>query len=476
MVKWLFVCTLVSALVLSSVPVIRAADDDLSDRVDQLENELKELKAELKEKGEAIKAQDLRIDQEVRAIAQQKGELAAIKIKYPSGIQENKYVFGEYWDDGLFLETPNKEFNVRIGGSINLDARWPNTSSKLQDYLETTQGKGLHESSEVRRARMFMKGTMYTNIFYKMQIDFADTAGTYYIHDMFVGLMDIPYVGAVLIGHAARAWGLNPVPDENWLTFMEWAPPFGFGIGQLIGVAAGNSYLDNHFTYAIQVGKTGGIHCSEIGQSYNMNLRFTGTPWYEDGGYSMLHQGVSYTYRGSSDETRFVGGPSFSEQVPQFIDTGTLDTARVNGINYSAALCQGPLRLQGEYYGMWADQKDGPSSTFFQGWYGMVSYYLTGEPAGAQYVTSYGGFDIRCHPLENFNMKEGTWGAFEVAARYSGMDLNDENIRGGVLNQGTLGVNWYLNPNFRWMVNYVHSHVNGVGSADIIETRFGIDF
>ncbi len=455
MLNRFFVWALVPILVVCFASKILAADQDVLDRLEKLETEVQDLKHEL----DLEKAKEA--DRDVR-----------IKL----GIDEKKYVFGEYWDDGLFFETPSNIFTARIGGSINLDARWTNAQSKLQDYLEATQGKKLQDSSELRRARIYLKGTMYDNIFYKMQIDFADTAGTYYVHDMFVGLMDIPYVGAVLIGHAARAFGLNPVPDENWLTFMEWAPTFGFGIGQLLGVAAGNSFLDNHLTYAIQVGKTAGIHCNEIGESYNMNLRFTGTPWYEDGGYSMLHQGFSYTYRGSSDQSRYLGGPSFSEQVPPFIDTGALNTDRVNGANYEFALCQGPFRVQGEYYGFFVDQQDGPSSTFFQGWYAMAACYLTGEMMGAQYITSYGAFDIRCHPQDNFNLKKGTWGAFEVAARYSGMDLNDDNIRGGILNQQTLGINWYLNPNFRWMVNYVHSHVNGVGYSDIIETRFGIDF
>ena len=82
----------------------------------------------------------------------------------------------------------------------------------------------------------------------------------------------------------------------------------------------------------------------------------------------------------------------------------------------------------------------------------------------------------RIQPRHNFNMSKGTWGAFELAARYSWMSLDDDNIRGGILNQETVGFNWQLNPNIRWMWNYVHSHVNGVGSADILETRFGVDF
>ncbi len=453
--KRLFIGILVSVLLAGFASEIQAADRAVLKRLEKLETEVNTLKDQL-------------------GMAKVKEADREFYLKL--GIDEQKYVFGEVWDDGLFFKTHGNVFTARIGGSINLDARWPNTPSKLQDYLEATQGKKLRDSSELRRARVYLKGTMYENIFYKTQIDFADTGGTYYVHDIFVGMMDIPYVGAILIGHAARAFGLNPVPDENWLTFMEWAPTFGFGIGQLLGVAAGNSFLDDHLTYAIQVGKTAGIHCNEMGESYNLNLRFTGTPWYEDGGYSMLHQGVSYTYRGSSDQSRYLGGPSFSEQVPPLVDTKAIDTDRVNGFNYEVALCHGPFRVQGEYYGFFVDQHEGPSSTFFQGWYGMVACYLTGESMGAQYITSYGGFDIRCKPRENFSMKEGTWGAFEVAARYSGMDLNDDNIRGGVLNQGTLGINWYLNPNVRWMVNYVNSHVNGVGSADIIETRFGIDF
>ncbi len=476
MTKLTCVWLLSAALALPAVPTALADDQGLKERVDRLEKELNELRDQLKEKEKEISCQERTLKKDERAETEDEKRISTLMVMYPSGLGENRYVFGDYWDDGLFLETPNGEFNVRIGGSFNLDARWPHTPTDLQDYLEFTEGKELHESSEVRRARVFLKGTIYENIFYKAQIDFADTAGTYYIHDLFVGMMDIPYVGAILVGHAARAFGLNPVPDENWLTFMEWAPTFGFGIGQLLGVAAGNSFLDDHLTYAVQVGKTAGIHCDEIGQSYNLNLRFTGTPWYEDCGRSMLHQGLSYTYRGSSDQTRYVGGPSFSEQVPVFIDTGIMNTDKVNGMAYETAWCQGPFKLQGEYYGFWADQKDGPDSTFFQGWYTMACLYLTGEYPGAQYVTSYGGFDIRCHPRHNFSIKEGTWGAFEVAARYSWMDLNDENIRGGILNQTTLGFNWYLNPNFRWMWNYVHSRVNGIGAADILETRFGIDF
>ncbi|MEA1928841.1 MAG: porin, partial [Candidatus Auribacterota bacterium] len=203
MIERFLVVVLIPVLFVGLASGIQASDQAVLERLEKLETEVRDLKQEL----------DL-----------EKAKEADRDLRIKLGIDEKKYVFGDYWDDGLFLQTANKVFNARIGGSLNLDARWPNVQSKLQDYLAANRGKKFEDSSEVRRARMFMKGTIYDNIFYKMQIDFADTAGTYYVHDMFIGMMNIPYVGAVLVGHAARAWGLNPLPDENWLTFMEWSP------------------------------------------------------------------------------------------------------------------------------------------------------------------------------------------------------------------------------------------------------------
>jgi phosphate-selective porin OprO/OprP len=79
-------------------------------------------------------------------------------------------------------------------------------------------------------------------------------------------------------------------------------------------------------------------------------------------------------------------------------------------------------------------------------------------------------------PLRNFD-GNGSWGAWEVGARYSYLDLNDGNdTRGGILGDFTLGINWYLNPNVRFMFNYVLADAKSRGEANIIETRFQADF
>ncbi len=78
-------------------------------------------------------------------------------------------------------------------------------------------------------------------------------------------------------------------------------------------------------------------------------------------------------------------------------------------------------------------------------------------------------------PKRNFGKDSGP-GAWQVAARYSSVDLNDESIRGGQLDDITLGINWHLNPNTRVMCNYIRARLRHVGDVDILQTRLQIDF
>ena len=58
------------------------------------------------------------------------------------------------------------------------------------------------------------------------------------------------------------------------------------------------------------------------------------------------------------------------------------------------------------------------------------------------------------------------------------MDLNssDADIEGGILQTGTVGLNWYLNPNTRMMFNYIRACREDYDGADIFAMRFQVDF
>ena len=51
-------------------------------------------------------------------------------------------------------------------------------------------------------------------------------------------------------------------------------------------------------------------------------------------------------------------------------------------------------------------------------------------------------------------------GAWQVGLRYDWLDLNSGPIKGGQNQDVTLGLNWFLNPNARFQINYVLSYIN----------------
>ena len=105
------------------------------------------------------------------------------------------------------------------------------------------------------------------------------------------------------------------------------------------------------------------------------------------------------------------------------------------------------------------------------GAYLQAGYFLTGEHRG--FKQSAGAFD-RTKTKSNF--LENGRGAWEIAARYSTIDLNDVGLGGGEQDSLTLAVNWYLNNFTRVMLNWVRADVEELGEADFALLRFGIDF
>jgi phosphate-selective porin OprO/OprP len=63
------------------------------------------------------------------------------------------------------------------------------------------------------------------------------------------------------------------------------------------------------------------------------------------------------------------------------------------------------------------------------------------------------------------------------------MDLNDENINGGLISDHTVGLNWWLNPYTRMMWDYVNSRstpgdpaATPMTTQHIYEMRVAIEF
>lgn len=140
------------------------------------------------------------------------------------------------------------------------------------------------------------------------------------------------------------------------------------------------------------------------------------------------------------------------------LGTGALpiDSARVLSAELAGTL--GSFHFQGEYFDFNVDRTPGTGpSLHFNGYYFQGGYILTGETR--RYSASsgcYGGVV----PNRPFDWRAGDWGAWEIAARYSMIDLNAEDIFGGRQDNVTLGLNWYVSSNIRLLFNYIIGNVD----------------
>jgi phosphate-selective porin OprO/OprP len=118
------------------------------------------------------------------------------------------------------------------------------------------------------------------------------------------------------------------------------------------------------------------------------------------------------------------------------------------------------------------------------GWHVQFAWFATGEEE------AFRGFT----PQSVFSLENDAWGAFEVVARYHELDIDDDAFAGGensFANPATaaskarawgVGVNWYLNQNYKWSLNYdVTTFEGGAANADradeqAVFTRFAVQF
>jgi phosphate-selective porin OprO/OprP len=224
----------------------------------------------------------------------------------------------------------------------------------------------------------------------------------------------------------------------------------------------------------------------------------TGLPYYDKGGRRLIHLGFGYSHRtpngGNIDyrvrsESRIVSARYIDPNLAAINNTD-LTTAGILRLNTTSvqdidlfdgefAGVIGPWWWQAEYLAALLDTENDGTLTF-GGYYVQTGYVLTGEKRN--YNHARGTFTPPV-PKKNFNPFGGKgntgWGAWEVAGRYSHVDLSDGDVDGGKQDAYTLGLNWYANQNVRWALNYIHNEIDNEfygGNFDVLQSRVQITF
>jgi phosphate-selective porin OprO/OprP len=358
-----------------------------------------------------------------------------------------------------------KDITLKFGGRIYNDWAWMSEDS---DVRASSIGD-LEDGTEFRTARLYVSGTIYDNVDYKGQYDFSTSSNSF--KDVYIGISDFP-VGYLKMGHFKEPFGLEELTSSRFVTFMERSLANTFSPGRNTGVALSSTMSDKRATWAAGLFRNAGNGGGDQSEgSYNVTGRVTVLPLYENEGAKLLHIGAAYSLRNPESSVQYATEPE-AHLAPDFVDTTSLSAEQAGVLGLETALVCGPFSVQGEYMMADVDGKNGSSSPDFDGYYVQGSYFLTGE--NRKYKTSSGAFD-RVKPRENYSQKGGC-GAWEVAARYSQIDLNDGSVTGGKLEDVTVGLNWYLNPNTRIMWNYIRADLDRTGDSNLFMMRLQVDF
>ena len=393
------------------------------------------------------------------------------------------------WNDGLELQSKNKHFRTHVGGRYQFDTAWFSVPQNVNQNINTPYGDGV----DFRRARLRVDGTLYEVHDFAAEFDLVNAIrvrsqpGTVNFFDASVpaptdlwwSIKELPMVGNMKIGNQKEAIGFEHLVSSRYQPFMERSynqDTFYGGLynGFQPGMTIYNTYGEEAGTWNLGLFKpTNNPFGSATGDGdYAITGRITHLWYYENEGRELLHVGVSGRQASAVSQTGVPGrfqtyrtrdairsGLSPAWPTPAGITVVGDDQQWANGELVSV---MGPWTLQSEYLISGLQDAStavgGPTTNLvYHGGYIQLMYFLTGE--NDHYLKKVGFFE-RVRPHHNFfkpNKCDGGItgsGAWQIGLRYNHLDLNDNGINGGILDNWTAGLNWFWNPNMKWQFNY----------------------
>ena len=372
------------------------------------------------------------------------------------------------------LRLEEDRMTMQIGGRLAVDGAAYVTGKEFQNF---------DNGFEVRRALAYVRGDclLVLPVSYELQVGY--TPNQFYIDDSYVAFRNIDLIGDLKFGQYQAPMGLDVITSSRDITLMEPAAVLeALAPGVNAGIEIGRPVFDQRATWKLGVFSEGGggQDFGDATKNYGRAItRITGLPIYKTDAdnpdaTTLLHLGLSANVLYSSTSSiRYRSRPE-SHLAPYVVDTGDIvaDSALVAGAE--AAWVNGPFSLQAEYLHSWVDEHNGQQPGF-DGFYAMASWFLTGETRPYDRQNACFG---RVIPHKNFDWGKGGWGAWELAARGSYLNLDSADVHGGRLSMLMTGVNWYLHSHVKWRFEYGFGHVSGIqpeGNLNIFQTRVEAD-
>lgn len=353
--------------------------------------------------------------------------------------------------------------SLRLRGLVQADYRWYDAANNPADTFI------------LRRARLVFEGK-FNNLFqYVVQ---SELAGTIQILDANINAAISPAFN-VRFGKFKTPVGLEQLQSDPVAFFNERSVATNLTPNRDMGIQIQGDVLDKRLNYTVALlngvpdggnNVTGGV---DFDNDKTVAARLFATPFVNDRDSVLngLGLGVAVsagdydTVSGRTANYRTDGQQTFFTYLTSTTAAADNVTAAGKGFTYSPQgyFYRGSFGLLAEYVGSSIEVRRGagPIQDVKNHAYNLsLGYVLTGEESTYRGVT----------PKTSFNPSAGTWGAFEVVARLSGVDIDDSvfggtaatrlanpNVSATQLTAYGLGLNWHFSKSARAGFNFFHN-------------------
>lgn len=425
---------------------------------------------------ESVEEKIERLDQELRVLKRQAEldkEAAAEKAKTTGQVTAGR--------DGFSFRSADSAFQLRVRGYVQADYR---------EFMGDDE-RPATDTFILRRVRPIFEGTLWKIFDFRLMPDFG--GGTTVLQDAYLEGKFSPRF-RVRVGKFKPPVGLERLQSGTDLLFVERALPTNLVPNRDLGLQIGGDLGGGVANYAVGFfnGVPDGTNADlDSTDDKDVAARVFFTPFAKGSGtFKNLGFGIAAS-QGKQEGTvtatglapyRTPGQQTFFSYRADGTAAGTViaagDRTRLSPQGY---FYRGPFGLLAEYV---ISSQEVLRATVFEelehtSWQVAGSWVFGGEP-------SYRAVN----PKKNFDLAADTWGALELKARYSKLELDDDTFptfanpasSASSAEAWGAGVNWYLNRNLRLYFDYERTQFeDGATNGDredesIFFSRFQISF